>query len=413
LGDPVGLRLLDPELALYGHSRFGPDGSGSPVKIVAIASRDFGEFAGALYFLRGINPATPPILLTPRGSFEDQDLGPGVNWHTYTSLAELQLMISASQPDVVLLFSGYLLNIGGHLSVLRSLLLLRFLRRRRIPIMTSDPFIGLQIRPSSLHFTHVVRSNLRIRVKAIAWLIAQLIAWRTYVIHRALRREAHLYLAPLDSRFVRPGHRMLHYYNPRPQNPLSRSAAGSSHPDFWLFVMSQIDFAMQFEKLGPRLATAIADRISDARGFGKSVVLIGPAPLLAMLKSHLVEDEHLILEERLPYGTYIERLVEAEYAFFWNYYSYTLIHRVIANRPIFFFDPGHMIAILPALDQAGIASFYRGWRPPLVNLEENFDPALLRMLEEETCISLAKMRDVLMMGADPAELLASVVTHSD
>ncbi len=62
---------------------------------------------------------------------------------TYAGRVDIERVLEADRPDTVLLASGYLLPINSGLSLVDSLKLLRTLKKRRITVLTSDPFVGL------------------------------------------------------------------------------------------------------------------------------------------------------------------------------------------------------------------------------------------------------------------------------
>jgi hypothetical protein len=110
-------------------------------------------------------------------------------------------------------------------------------------------------------------------------------------------------------------------------------------------------------------------------------MLIGPAQLVRTVRARLADQPAVTAYSDTVYGVFMQHLMGAEYVFFWNYYSFSVIHRVLANRPAFFFHEGHMVHIMPALKQAGVRLFYNDWKPPMLSID--------KPLEEEALAALA------------------------
>jgi len=110
--------------------------------------------------------------------------------------------------------------------------------------------------------------------------------------------------------------------------------------------------------------------------------------------------------ETAPHAMYMRLLLQAERVFFWNYYSFSVLHRVLSDQPVHYFDEGHMVSILPGLNQVGIDTFYAGWRPPLLSLEEPLDEARIEQVSGETRENFARIRTRIETGLSPRSLLA-------
>jgi hypothetical protein len=111
------------------------------------------------------------------------------------------------------------------------------------------------------------------------------------------------------------------------------------------------------------------------------------------------------LRENVAYGDYMARVVRAQRLFLWNYFSFSVLHRVLAGGPVHYFDEGHMVSVLPELEEAGIDTYYAGWRPPLLDVAERIDEDRLDDLARETRERFARIKERMAAGMSPAALL--------
>ena len=139
-------------------------------------------------------------------------------------------------------------------------------------------------------------------------------------------------------------------------------------------------------------------------------MLVGSNRLLDALRPWLPADAEIGLHANDSYADFMARLMQAEYAFFWNLYSFSLIHRVMAQRPVMFFDEGHMVQILPALHEAGIRLFYDGWRPPVLTLAAALELPALERAATEARQQFARITQGMRQGEAPLDLLRAALS---
>lgn len=378
------------------------------MNVLVIVSSDYGELGSAMYFLDRIPLKPMPVLMLPADMRPPDTVNPMLDIRSYRTLADIRNAIDEIDPDIVLLFSGYLLNIGPRFSLFNAMRLFRLLRRRGVRLATSDPFIGLIRSPASLDFSFVLDvCDRRVR-RPLAWLLARFLSLRVYLMYLQLRDIWHIYPAPMKAGQFRKGHRRLSYFNAP-----DREAAVTETRAVWLFVLSRLDCEIQMRKHGEAFAACLSARLIEARQQGRQVVLIATRELLDRLRRQGLNLSNIELRTDEPYSEYMRVLTGAEYAFFWNYYSFSIIHRVIAGRPVFFFGEGHMVSILPDLAEAGIRNFYCGWKPPLLSMSEPLDE---RRLEQLSGIVRARFLDItarMKEGLLPIDLLGRVCAEDE
>ncbi len=378
------------------------------MNLLVIVSADYGELSVAKYFLGGLVAAPMPVMLVPAELRQREGVDAGVDVRIYRGLADLRRVVEEVRPDTVLLFSGYLLTIGGRFSLLNGSRLFRLLRRRGVQIVTTDPFIGQLRGPRSLRFREILRPRGKrgpaLHSSAVDWALAI----RAYLFYLQLRRHWHIYPAPVAPRLLPPAHRWLSFFNaaavpsdvPRVVDPAS--------PPLWLFVLSQVDYRFQFNRLGPAFADHIAARLRDAARPGRRLLMIGPRELQDDLRGRVADLAGVELRDGVAHGEYMRYLLQAERAFFWNYYSFSVLYRVLSGQPVHYFDEGHIVSILPAIGQAGIDTFYAGWRPPLLRVEDPLDERQIERIAVETRDNFARIKERMAAGLSPQQLLDAI-----
>jgi hypothetical protein len=380
--------------------------------LLVIVSRDYGELSVAKYFLAGLETVPAPVMLVPASLGQPEGIEGGVEARNYRTFADIRRAVEEIQPDTALLFSGYLLAIGTHFSLLNAFRLFSLLRRRRVSIITSDPFIGLLQGPRSLRFREMLRLRKKDGPGFVASIVAPLLALRTYLIHWRLRRHWHIYPAPVVHRFLAADHRGLSFYNASAVPGPAQYAMEPDAAPFWLFVLSEVEFCFQTNRRGGVFVEHLAARLRDAARPGRRVVMIGPGDLLVDLRRRISGTPGIELRDTASHGEYMRLLLQAERVFFWNYYSFSVLHRVLSDQPVHYFDEGHMVSILPGLGQIGIDTFYGGWRPPLLSLEEPLDEARIEQVTDETRENFARIRARIETGLSPRSLLARAAAPS-
>lgn len=379
------------------------------MRVLAIVSAHFGELSLARYFLGGLGVSPAPVMMVPASLRQPEEDGPDFAVRTYEELDDIVREVRRSDPQVVILFSGYLLTIGRRFSLHKAFRLLAMLRLRGVRVVTSDPFIGLVSNPWSLRFEKMFAPRGKGSRDPVASILAPLFAIRTWLIHLKLRRDGHLYAAPVAHRFPVPGHRGYSFFNAAADRACAAAAEAVDATPAWLFVLSEVDFRYQSNRLGESFAPHVAARLRDAARPGRRVVMIGPAELIAALRGRVGADAGIELSEGPPHAEYMAGILRAERLFLWNYFSFSVLPRVLVNGPVHYFDEGHMVSVLPALGQAGIETYYAGWRPPLLRIDEPLDEARLGALAGEAREHFARIKARMAQGVAPKALLDQLV----
>lgn len=306
----------------------------SPRLLFAV-SNDYGELSNALYLLEGYD--FPATLLMPERLHAANRERPGAA--PYRSPDDILAAVDREAPDVVFLFSAYLYAINGLFDVEAAARLIRGLAERGTPVVTSDPFLGLMARPDESTFAagHPLRAAFADHFARLSPHLADL---------------THLYFMPADGIAVA---RRASVANPR---ATATAGAGPSKPR-WLYILSMEDYAAQAAAMGRSAFDALLlDHLANAARLGRQPALIAPRPCVDALAGRSAEVEGLILSPFCGYDEFRALLLDAEYAFYWNIFSNSILARISNRRPVVFFGRGHMAHAIPRLGEVGIGHYY-------------------------------------------------------
>jgi hypothetical protein len=159
---------------------------------------------------------------------------------------------------------------------------------------------------------------------------------------------------------------------------------------------------------GDRFVSRLVERLEDGVALGREVLMIGPEILVVAVRERLGNRPGIGIRSEAPYASYMQDLMRAEYAFYWNYFSFSIMHRVLANLPVLFFDEGHLPHILPAVGEAGVRMFYDGWRPPVLPMGGRLDEEDLERRAREATHEFRRIAEGMRRSPSPDELLRRV-----
>ena len=379
--------------------------------MMVVVSGDFGELGAALYWLDGLQTRMPQVVLLPAVLAEAMPDDSTRQYRVYQCLADISAAVLAFAPDTVLLASGYLLSINTGLTTLDVLRLLRQLHRQRVTVLTSDPFLGLSPWPAWASPDLWRRPGKRTTLATLAYLFW--LAGRVWPFRRALHKAWHVYPAPTNRLPWLNSGRQRAYRGLMPTAPAAPVAGEADQTPVWLFVLARVDHILLLRQPeGLRVIDTLLQRLSEVEGLGRQAVVVGPPDLLTQIQNHFGAKSPVLTLGTLSHTAYLDWLQRAELAFFWNFLSFSLIHRVLAGRPVVFFDAGHFTHLFPNVAAAGERLFYDGWQPPLRRMDQ---PFYLDEIQADAR-AVARRFQVLAAGLQsspsPAELLAEIKASS-
>jgi hypothetical protein len=337
-------------------------------RLLFILSEDFGELANAMYLVRG--QECDPVLLMPGRLFALHQGRLNARTRVYSTAGDVLTAVDQERPDLVLLFCGYLYVSNDIMSVEDLENLIRELCAHGCRLVTSDPFLGLLASLDADTFgNHPARRAL------------------TEVFSRLFTL-----LKPFPLYLVNPrgttGTTNVTFFNPHIIVPPAAVAsfARAIHQELgadpsrrrWLFVLSHEDYGAQMMHHGrDRFADMLAGMLRQTLAAGRQPVLVGPPACFAALQGRATGIDGLIPLTFCPYDLFLALLLEAEYVFWWNVFSNSVLARAVNRLPIFFFDRGHLArAVRPFFDLA-MRWYYPDSELPYLDPTEPLEPVTL------------------------------------
>ena len=324
-------------------------------RVLCVLSSDFGEYVTASLFARAqpfdVHFALPEAL--------SRFVPAGQGGHSvYRRFADVDPLVEAQRPDLVLLASGYLYAVNRIASLhdLRSLK--KTLRGKGISLATTDPWLRIwALRPEARYAIHSVAKG---GVDADA-------SARMNALQRELEKifggVPHLFAVPLAD----AARRWLGFFNREfaDQAPALRKRDGG-----WLFVLSREDyiFLAGFEKqaffgaLERRVAELLERRENRVR-------FVAPPEVGRFLSERWPGEPRLACTPFCDFAAFEGLVREASVVAYWNVISSSLLYCLYYGVPPIFFGAGHLARVCPGLEAHAAEHIYRGRPPRLLDLE--------------------------------------------
>ena len=341
-------------------------------KLLFLLSNDYGELFDAMCFVQGTGLeatfAMPPRLFSVNRADFPYPASP------YSSESDIREVIAQTRPSRVLLFSGYLYVINGNLELESLERLLRSWRDQNLNVATSDPFLGLM--------SAVGNSTFNERHPMYRWLMSHFSQ-----ISRLLQDYVHIYHGAPG---MQTGNQVSFFsrhiiLQPSQREQSRRKLFEWSRIDEakrrWLCILSTEDYAAQLTKYGAeRFLELLSRRLQDAVRYGRQPVLLAPQPCVAAIEARMKGIGDLVALSACSYTLFMLLLHDAEYVFYWNVFSASIIGRAVNRLPLFFFDRGHLTDALRPFFAEAMRHFYAGCQIELLELAEPLAPERLAPL---------------------------------
>lgn len=390
------------------------DGGTASGRTLFILDNDFGELTTVMYLVLGQECFRDArILLSRRLHRNNHHALPG-RTDEWTSEQDLAETIEAFRPTVVVFASAYLLPVHGLLTAEAIERLCALARRHNAVVLTADPFVGLLSRWSGRLdqlISIAIPENAGERLRAVKRSADALLHNALSAAEGVLRDIPHLYPSHTDmdglERFP-TDHRNLSFFNKALLLPphIQEIQRDERH---WMFVISETDYATQSMFLGSTEFTRIvANLLTQTARLGRHAVFVGPAELLDLVNVSVASHERVHLLRYCHFHRFMALLLSAEYSFYWNVVSHSILMQLWNGRPVILFDRGHLArAVGPMYDRI-IAWYYQGWEPPYLD----HNAALSLSALEDAVAAHAQRRNQIAArfrrAASPAALFASL-----
>jgi len=397
-------------------------------RILFVVDNDFGEFTLVMYFILGQKCfRNARILLSPR-LYKRNSGTPDRRLAMWTSEQDLAENIATWRPRVVVFASAYLFPIHDLLSSEAVGRLCDLCRRVNAVVVTADPLLGLLSQWSTRGLERLISIDIPPNADQMlldAKRIADAKLHRVFSeTEKILRAAPHLYPSYTEVEGLDPATsdiRNICFFNealllpPHIQNGPTVSAGppagdGSSH---WMFTISEADVFTQSVFMGrDAFIRNVADLLTQTAQLGRHALLLAPTEILQLVARVLVSRERIHL---LPFCSFIRAmslLLSAEYSFYWNVVSHSILMQLWNGKPVVLFNRGHLARAAPALYERVIAWYYQGWEPSYLN---HTAPLSLSALENATA-PYVKNRDNIMArfrrAPSPAGVFHSLLDHA-
>lgn len=344
-----------------------------------ILDNDFGELTTVMYWVLG-QPGfhKARVLVSQRLYDTNADVLPGrlSLWRSEQDLVEA---IHRHRPRLIVLASGYLMPVHGLLSPEALQRILLVAGAQGATTITADPFMGVITRPPGQPIEELISiqipENAPAPLRAAKKLGDDMLRTRLGGAEAVLRDLPHLYPSHTDmSDLQARSHddRNLSFFNAALRAPAELlEAARRGEPSYWMFLIAQADHQTQCMFMGASaFARVVADRLEDATRLGRRAILLGPSELLSDVRLLVGGNRDIELLPFCAFSRAMALLLAAEYCFYWNLVSHSIIMQLWNGRPIILFDQGHLVRAAPTIRERIIAWYYQGWDPPQIDQTE-------------------------------------------
>ncbi len=335
-------------------------------KLLFVLSNDFGELFNAMYFLKGMDFHS--VILMPPRLFAFNHASLPITSYRYENACDILATVERERPDAIFLFSGYLYVINRVLDAEDLKALVSNCRQQSIKLFTSDPSLGIlsNIDSATFHSRHPAPLLLQ---QHFEWLLP------------LLQDVVHVYLASSGVSTTMP---WVSFFNQRmvattttdrpclQDFPVWQNLCDEKHQ--WLFILSPEDYGLQVGACGyQRVHQRLVDRLRETHHAGRQPVLIAPQSCLDAIETECHEIGDLVAVSACDYVSFMALLNDAEYVFYWNMFSASIVARVLNRLPFFLFDRGHLVHAMANILEVGCKHFYPGCQIELLGQDVVLD----------------------------------------
>jgi tetratricopeptide (TPR) repeat protein len=395
-------------------------------RLMFVLDSDYGELTTVMLLLFGQEmSARASLLLSPRLYVNNRDVLPG-RTHPFTSVDDVMRAVDRERPDVVFLCSGYLFSIHELLSLEALERLVRLLREQGCHVVTTDPFLGLLPGLGSSTTVSVdIPANAspelrREKYKQDARLLAEFSAS-----HRILMDVPHLYPtypAPLGQETAADA-RVLSFYNEALLCPMvegsaqrlkptpRRAAEGVAQKPRWLFILATRDYVAQVMFCGKEpFVDIVIRKIQETLAAGRHPVFVAPHDLIQSIIAKMPPTPGVTLLTFCPFRTFLTLLLDAEFAFYWNVVSHSMLLRLMNQRPFFMFDRGHLVRNVTPLEERVVDWYYQGRAPIMLRQERGLDLDELEALARDAASAVGQVARGLSRAPTPEAMVGGILS---
>jgi hypothetical protein len=380
-----------------------PSTPAAAVTSLIVVSKDLGELAFARWLLRGQQFAARTLVALPEDLFATHRAAVPTAAMPYGSREDVLELARSHQPDLVFLFSASLLALEGPLFRQGVRRLLEDLERQGCRVITSDPFAGLgpSLTVGDLDTRMIAPGQPRLR----RWLLRAVLRLQKRSARAmwvpGLERAIHLY--PTSIPEANDGVERLSVFNPATLRPAGGPVTESTPR--WLFVMSPRDLHVQLASNGVRgLTEWLLGMMRHTIESDALPTLVAPEPVIRRLESAVPPGTELLSDCPMP--AFEERVLGAEYVFYWNAFSFSQMARLVNEKPVFYLDRGLSAHVIKPFYQRARATHFGGWEPTYVDQRQLFSRYVLAHLAKAQQPVFRALRERWQASPTPDEVVA-------
>lgn len=376
-------------------------------RLLFLLNNDYGELGLAMYFLQGRNFVdSSTLLLPPRLSATNKNTLP-VQTCEYKSIEDIIRIVDTTEPDIVFLFSGYILPMHEIVSLESLANLVQLLSDRNCRIVTSDPFFGIfsRMHASDISEPDAFRLFETEVLPEQSWdyrlgmTLGNLQMLKHFATASQILRDAiHLYYAcpdPRDEPIEGQDARTVSFFNPSLICRERESSASSMKPcgdvgfdtpakQHWLFIIGAVDYNLQTSLYGEtEFIDLLVSKLDQTLRAGRRPVLIAPNECMQKLLHRVPITTRKDLLTFCSYERFTPLLLTAEYVFYWNIASYSTFLRLVNGLPMFMFDEGHLVRHVKPMYERMVQWYYQNWVPICLNPYEILTADVLAELSKD------------------------------
>ena len=418
-------RWLENRIPGHAPSSVSPDEGGSQeaetARMLFILDNDFGELTTVMYLLLGLKRADRIMVQMPERLYEaNSEAFPGRTF-CYQSVADLEQAVESFSPDIVFLCSGYLYCMHDICSHQALETFVDSLVERGCKLVTADPFLGVLSQAPIANLIsidvpdasdldlpeHVFQHLESVKKEQDEKIVEQLSG-----AERILREHLHLYPAHASANDSQADARDVAFFNPTLLYNAPLEPDGDTKPH-WLFVLSSTDLEGQlmFEAVHG-FREIVVRLLQQALAAGRRPVFIAPEKFIRELARDLREYEDIELLSFCSFTRLVSLLLTAEYAFYWNSVSHTILLRSFNGLPVILFDRGHLVRNVDALYDRVVQWYYQGVQPIYMDHHQPLTQERLEAATAGFAQAAMQMRDGFQRAPDTGSMIQQILDAS-
>ncbi|WP_298510429.1 hypothetical protein [uncultured Kordia sp.] len=341
-------------------------------KVLFVLDNDYGELTTIMYLVSGQNYfRKSKVLLSARLYEKNKNILPQ-NIDLWTTEEDVLNSLKTYQPDVLVFAAGYLIPVHNLLTNEALERVCQAATDQKIQVVTADPFLGLVSEWSPKGLKEIISIDIPtgsnehligLKRQADQKLHTELAAANSF-----LRAFPHLYPTYTDMKGIAAfpsDEKNKSFFNEKLVIPAELQSLSSKDKPHWMFIISEVDFQTQTMHVGAgKFVAMVWNLLTQGANLGRKMIFLGPSALINMLRSmSTTPNENICLFNFGAFDRVMSLLLTAEYTFYWNVVSHTILIQLWNGKSVILFDKGHLARSVSNLYERVIAWYYQGWEP--------------------------------------------------